>query len=211
MDISTRISLRSRQHKLRLFLRELQPGPETTVLDVGAGDLGFGEDGRWELAAMNFFEEFYRWPDRITALGLGDGDRFRRRYPGIAYVQGDGCELPFADGAFDLVFSNAVIEHVGDRARQQRFVAEALRVARGVFLTTPNRCFPLELHTRLPLVHWLPPACAGPIYDLARKPWAREITPLGPRALRSLFPADHPAEVRNLGLTLAAIVRPGAR
>ena len=38
---------------------------------------------------MNFFEERYPWPERITAVGLHDGAAFRRRYPEVAYVQGD--------------------------------------------------------------------------------------------------------------------------
>jgi hypothetical protein len=50
-----------------------------------------------------------------------------------------------------------VIEHVGSWARQCAFVAECCRVARrAVFITTPNRWFPVEFHTVLPLVHWLP-------------------------------------------------------
>ena len=77
----------------------------------------------------NFFEELYPWRERITALGLHDGSGFRRRYPEITYVQADGCALPFADHAFDIGFSNAVIEHVGDAGRQRLFVAEALRVS----------------------------------------------------------------------------------
>ena len=35
---------------------------------------------------------------------------------------------------------------------------ELTRVADHVFVTTPNRWFPLELHTGVPLLHWLPPA-----------------------------------------------------
>jgi SAM-dependent methyltransferase len=65
--------------------------------------------------------------------------------------------LPFADNEFDLGFSNAVIEHVGSRERQAAFLAELVRVASRVFISTPNRFYPLELHTRLPLLHWLPP------------------------------------------------------
>jgi hypothetical protein len=65
--------------------------------------------------------------------------------------------LPFRDQAFDVVHSSAVIEHVGSLARQCAFVAECCRVAsRAVFITTPNRWFPVEFHTVLPLVHWLP-------------------------------------------------------
>jgi len=200
MRLVDAISLRSRERKLNLFLDELQPTPETTVLDVGADELGFGEgDG---CGTLNFFEERYPWPERITALGLHDGSGFRERYPHIPYVQGDACALPFPDAAFDVVFSNAVIEHVGGRERQEAFVREAVRVGKRVFLTTPNRWFPLEVHTRLPLVHWLPSGAAGRAYDLVGKPWAKENRLLGPDDLRALFPV--PVRVHNLGMTLVA-------
>jgi len=196
------VSLRSRKRKLRLFLDELEPTPQSTVLDVGADELAFGEgDG---CATLNFFEELYPWPERVTALGLHDGTGFRARYPGIRYVQGDACALPFGDGEFDIVFSNAVIEHVGGRERQQRLVSEALRVGRRVFITTPNRRFPLEVHTRLPFVHWLPDGFAHRIYGAVGKGFAKEIHLLSKGGLESLFPGR--VRVVNLGLTLVAIV-----
>jgi SAM-dependent methyltransferase len=196
------ISLRSRERKLRLFMDELQPTRETTVLDVGVDELGFGEgDG---CGTLNFFEERYPWPERITALGLHDGEGFRERYPLIPYVQGDACDLPFADGAFDVVFSNAVIEHVGGRERQRRLVSEALRVGRRAFITTPNRSFPVEVHTRLPLVHWLPDALADRTYRAAGKGWAAELDLLSRRSFESLFPGR--VRIVSLGLTLVAIV-----
>ena len=203
MRLADAISLRSRRRKLRLFLDELQPTAETSVLDVGADELAFGEgDG---CRTLNFFEEHYPWPERITALGLQDGESFRARYPGIRYVQGDACALPFADGEFDVVFSNAVIEHVGGRERQQRFVSEALRVGRSVFVTTPNRRFPVEVHTRLPLVHWLPDSLSHP-----RRTGRRGRTPprMSGSSRGAAFAALFPGRVRivNLGLTLVAIV-----
>jgi SAM-dependent methyltransferase len=196
------VSLRSRQRKLRLFLDELRPMSETTVLDVGADELAFGEGEG--CGTMNFFEELYPWPERITALGLQDGSAFRARYPRIMYVQGDACALPFDDGEFDVVFSNAVVEHVGGRERQRQLVSEALRVGRQVFLTTPNRQFPLEVHTRLPLVHWLPERLSHPAYDALGKSFAKELNLLSARAFESLFPGR--VRIVNLGLTLVAIV-----
>jgi SAM-dependent methyltransferase len=204
MRLVDAVSLRSRRKKLRLFLDELRPTAATTVLDVGADEVGFGADGGQSgCGTHNFFEELYPWRARITALGLHEGADFRRYYPDVAYVQGDACALPFADHAFDVVFSNAVIEHVGDRERQRRFVEEALRVGRRVFLTTPNRWFPMEVHTRLPVVHWLPEAAAGRAYDLAGKGWARDNHLLGANDFRGLFPV--PVRIVNLGLTLVAI------
>jgi SAM-dependent methyltransferase len=201
MRLADRISLRSRQRKLRLFLEEMRPTATMTVLDVGADELGFGD--ATGCGTMNFFEELYPWPERITALGQHGGEAFRRRYPAVPYVQGDACSLPFADGAFDLYFSNAVIEHVGGEERRRAFVAEAVRVATRAFVTTPNRWFPLEVHTRLPLVHWLPERAAHRGYDLAGKGWAKENHLLGPAELRALFPV--PVRVVNLGMTLVAI------
>jgi len=202
MRLTDAISLRSRQRKFALFMETMAPTAETTVLDVGADDSAFGEHGG--CGTLNFFEELYPWPERITALGMHEGTRFRESYPNARYVQGDALNLPFADGEFDVVFSNAVIEHVGGREQQRRFVEESLRVARRAFITTPNRWFPVEVHTRLPLVHWLPDALAHHAYDLARKPWAKENHLLGPGELRKLFPRE--ARVVNLGLTLVAVV-----
>ncbi|MGA9633817.1 MAG: methyltransferase domain-containing protein, partial [Solirubrobacterales bacterium] len=73
-----------------------------------------------------------------------------------AYVQGSATSLPFEDRAFDVVFSNSMIEHLGDRTNQQRFAREALRVGRGVWIQTPARWFPIEPHLLTPFVHYLP-------------------------------------------------------
>jgi SAM-dependent methyltransferase len=202
MRLADAISLRSRTRKLELFLDELSPSAETTVLDVGADELGFGEGER--CTTLNFFEEHYPWPERITALGLQDGAGFRARYPHISYVQGDACALPFPDGAFDVVYSNAVIEHVGGRERQRLLVSEALRVGRRAFITTPNRWFPIEIHTRIPLVHWLPDRASHRIYDTVGKGFAKEIDLLSSRELESFFPGR--VRIVNLGLTLVAVV-----
>ena len=202
MRLADAISLRSRRRKFGLFLETMRPTADTTVLDVGVDDVGFGESSG--CGTLNFFEEVYPWQDRITALGQHEGRTFAERYPGARYVRGDALDLPFEDGAFDVAFSNAVIEHVGPREAQERFVAELLRVAPRVFVTTPNRWFPVEVHTRLPLVHWLPERAAHRAYDLVRKPWAKENHLLGPGDLERLFPPR--ARIVNLGMTLAAIV-----
>ena len=202
MRLVDQVSLRSRRRKLQLFLEELHPTAETSVLDVGADELAFGEgDG---CGTLNFFEEHYPWTERITALGLHDGTGFSARYPTIRYVQGDACALPFADGEFDIVFSNAVIEHVGDRELQQQLVSEAIRVGRRVFITTPNRRFPVEVHTRLPFVHWLPDRTAHRVYRAVGKSFATEVRLLSKPGLASLFPGR--VRIVNLGLTLVAIV-----
>jgi ubiquinone/menaquinone biosynthesis C-methylase UbiE len=71
----------------------------------------------------------------------------------VTVVSGDGRTLPFPDKSFDIAYCNAVIEHVGSRDDQLRFLRELSRVGKRGFLTTPNRHFPIEVHTRIPLLH----------------------------------------------------------
>lgn len=76
-------------------------------------------------------------------------------------VFADGTRLPFPDQSFDLVFSNSVIEHVGELDAQRRFAAEIARVGRNYWVQTPNRYFPVEQHLMTPFVHWLPKTMQG--------------------------------------------------
>ena len=192
--VASRVSMRSRERKLRLFLDLMAPGADTTVLDVGVTDAPFGAG-----SSDNFFEALYPWPERITAIGHTELDRFAAAFPAVTVVRADGRSLPFADGQFDLGFSNAVVEHVaGGRDGQRAFVHELCRVAGRVFVTTPNRWFPLEVHTLLPFVHWLP---AGPRSHMLH--FEDVLDPLGPKDFAALFP--YSVRVINTGMTLIAV------
>lgn len=196
--VASRVSLRSRERKLRLFRELYRPGPKTTVVDLGVTDAPFGNG-----SSDNFFEALYPWPERITGVGHTELERFAAAFPQVTAVRADGRELPFADRAFDLGFSNAVIEHVGGgREGQRRFVAELCRVSGRVFVTTPNRWFPLDPHTLLPFAHWLP---AGTRRDRLFKARGFDdvLDPLGPKELAALFP--YPVRVINQGMTLVAV------
>jgi SAM-dependent methyltransferase len=192
--VASRVSMRSRRRKLQLFLDLLGPGPATTVLDVGVTDAPFGAG-----STDNFFEALYPWPERITAVGRTELERFEAAFPQVRAVRADGRDLPFADAEFDVAFSNAVVEHVdGGRDGQRQFVHELCRVAGRVFVTTPNRRFPLEVHTLLPFVHWLP---KGPRDRLL--PFDDVLDPLSAKELAALFP--YRVRVINTGMTLIAI------
>jgi SAM-dependent methyltransferase len=192
--VALRVSMRSRERKLQLFLDLLQPGPQTTVVDVGVTDAPFGAG-----STDNFFEALYPWPEQITGVGQTELERFSAAFPRVRAVRADGRDLPFGDAEFDIAFSNAVVEHVaGGRDGQRRFVHELCRVSRRVFVTTPNRYFPIEVHTLLPFVHWLP---KGPRERLL--PFDDVLDPLSPKELAALFP--YSVRVINTGMTLIAI------
>lgn len=95
--------------------------------------------------------------------------------PGAAVVRGDARSLPFADGAFDYVVSNAVIEHVGGRDGARALLEESRRVARvATFHTTPDRMFPVETHTLVPLLHWLPRRWQEAVFERVGKEFPTE-------------------------------------
>jgi ubiquinone/menaquinone biosynthesis C-methylase UbiE len=156
-SLASRVTCYARRRMYDRFIRSTGIQAGESLLDVGVtSDQGYEHS--------NYVEAWYPYKDKITAVGIDDASFLERLYPGLVFRRANGLELPFAADSFDVVHSSAVLEHVGNLENQRRFVAELTRVARrAIFLTTPNRWFPVEFHTILPLVHWLP------------KPWFRRL------------------------------------
>jgi hypothetical protein len=124
---------------MRLFEKTFPITAETRILDVG------GSGPIWQLTSNRPHITFLNLPSALAPSSAGQEQ-----------VAADGRLLPFADQSFDIVFSNSVIEHVGDIEKQAEFAREVQRVGRSYWVQTPNRHFPVELHLMLPLVHYLP-------------------------------------------------------
>ncbi len=149
-SLPVRLAAHQRRKMFARFLAATGIAANEAVLDVGVTS-----DRTYP--ASNYLEAWYPHKHMLTAVGIDNASFLCAQYPGMRFVVADGCRLPFRDRAFDVVHSSAVIEHVGSFARQCAFVRECCRVTRRVaFITTPNRWFPVEFHTVLPLVHWLP-------------------------------------------------------
>jgi hypothetical protein len=148
-----------------LFIQQIQPTSDSKILDVG-----FSNE-EW-LSGDNYLEKHYPYPHNITALGVCAFDLFQKRYPQVTAVRYDGKIFPFPDNSFEIGWSNAVIEHVGEEEAQTLFLKELRRTCRKVYLTTPNRYFPFELHTKIPLLHWLPKKIFDKILSHTTKRWA---------------------------------------
>ena len=57
----------------------------------------------------------------------------------------------------DLVLSNATIEHVGSYENQLQMISNIIKLSKKNFvLITPNRYHPIDFHTQIPFIHWLP-------------------------------------------------------
>jgi SAM-dependent methyltransferase len=156
---------RARRHERFFALTGLQPGMR--VVDVGCGALGL----RGLEPALD-----------ITGVDLVA----RPEYAG-PFVQADAAQrLPFDDGAFDLAYSSSVIEHV-EPERRAAFAGEVRRVARGFFVQTPARSFPIEPHALLPFAHWLAPTLRRPYWRLGAAGSWEDIQLLRRAELSALF------------------------
>jgi SAM-dependent methyltransferase len=196
---ATEVAYRARKRMFDYFRQVMPVTPGATVLDVGVTP-------DRSLKDSNFFEQFYPYKDKITATSIEDASFLEKQYPGLRFIQTSGLKLPFADKTFDIVFCSAVLEHVGDRASQKIFIDELLRVSRHFFITTPNRQFPVEMHTFLPLLHWLPqPAHQAVLRKLGMNFWAstENLNLLSPDTFLKLFPGQAAVKLhqhRLLGL-----------
>jgi ubiquinone/menaquinone biosynthesis C-methylase UbiE len=149
-SLPIRIAGHQRRRMFERFVQATGIGPGDSVVDVGAtSDRSYDHS--------NYLEAWHPHKDKVTAVGVDDAEFLESLYPGMRFVRADGRDLPFEDGAFDWAHSSAVLEHVGSAQMQAKFLHELWRVSRkGIFVTTPNKGFPIEFHTVLPLIHWLP-------------------------------------------------------
>jgi hypothetical protein len=139
------LATRARRRRFAFFESLLAPLPRPlTILDVG------GRQEFWD--RMGFAQPGVT----VVLLNLEDEAQTATR-PDFRSLAGDARDLKgLADGEYEVVFSNSVIEHLGDFEDQRRMAAEVVRVGRRYFVQTPNRNFPVEPHFVFPLFQFLP-------------------------------------------------------
>lgn len=133
---------RCRIRRMQQFLRLVSPPSDARIIDLG------GSTYNWSLISHQF---------RITIVNLPGASETAQdpRMPSTQMVEADATDLSgvFDDFAFDVVFSNSVIEHVGDDSKQEAFAREVKRLAIAHWIQTPAETFPVEPHTRVPF-YW---------------------------------------------------------
>jgi len=194
-SIGRRLGFRNR--RMSLFMQAIRPASNEVILDLGCGD-------------GTYFEQSLPHEAKVIALDVKWErlSEMRRRFPQIRTLMADGRKLPFKDKGIDVVFSNSVIEHLGNFEAQKLFAQEVRRVGRRYFVQTPNRYFPIEPHTFVPLFQFLPRGlqrCLSlrlPLGHYARGGVLRDaVSLLSGKDLLRLFPGSRIYRERFLGLT----------
>jgi len=184
------LSGRFRRRRMERFASEFGITAETRVLDIG------GTPEYWNILRVR---------PRVTLLNT---PRAAEEVGGGTWVAADWRALPFRDRSFDVVFSNSVIEHVGDAESQRSFATEVARVGRCYWVQTPNRWFPVEQHLLTPFVHWLPKGMQQAIVPRLTV-WSA-ITRVTPDR-RRFYLEHYLADVRLLSARELQSLVPGAR
>jgi hypothetical protein len=195
-----------RLSRIALFKDLIAPLPRPVkILDVGGTELfwermGFADDENYQITILNL-------------------SKTESHYSNISLVVGDARDMSeFEDEAFDVAFSNSVIEHVGGPAEQRQMAEEVMRVGKGYFVQTPNRSFPFEPHYLFPLFQFFP---LGLKVFLIRR-WyprisdrdkatkaAKSVRLLSRREVVDLFPDGKIRDEKLLGMTSSFIVYGG--
>jgi SAM-dependent methyltransferase len=188
-----------RRRRMQRFAQLFSITERTTVLDLGGGPFN------WSLLERK---------PKLTVLDINT--KIEGARDGIRYVRGDACNTSFPDKSFDVIFSNSVIEHVGDVDRQRQFAGECMRCGSGFYVQTPNKWFPVDPHTFLLFAHWLPKKVFNKIMwisprFLIAKPSEGDIADfrnmrlLGKRDFQDLFPGAEIIKERFWGITKSLI------
>ncbi|SRR5579883_705417 len=174
----------SRRRRMQLFKTWLNASTDgfIRVLDLG------GSPELWK---------FVHQPLDITILNL-PGENSERKlssHHSFTYIEGDGCDVStFDDQAFDLVFTNSVIEHVGDAGKQEMFAQEVRRLGRRYWIQTPSKYFPIEAHCGMPFWWFYPASWQHKLIERWRKKlpawttYIEETRVLDVKRLKQLFP-----------------------
>jgi SAM-dependent methyltransferase len=180
---ASKVSYCVRKAIFSFFMETMHPRPDSWILDVGVTP-------DQTLPDSNMFERLYPFKNRLTITSIEDAAHLQGPYPGVRFVRTEKFELPFRDQSFDIAFCSAVLEHVGEDYQQKHLLREILRVSKRFFIVTPNRLCPIEFHTLLPFIHWLPRTLHQKLLQMIGLDfWARtqNLNLLTPRKVRSML------------------------
>jgi hypothetical protein len=188
-----------RTQRMQVLVDEMNIKSGMTVLDLG------GQPEIWDSVPAKL---------NITILNLpGIARAERPSHHNITYVIGDACDVTGLDGQrFDFIFSNSVIEHVGDASKRAAFAEQVKKFKIPYWVQTPSIYFPIEAHNGMPFWWFYPPALRRRIVAGWKKKlpdWTEmvETTDIVMKSeLRTLFPSAKIITERVMGFPKSYVV-----
>ena len=211
-----KFSANARRKRAQLFRARFQIAKHTKILDLGSEN---GDNIHSVLQGTDVDPENIYIAD-IDPASVEIGHQKYGFNP--VHIKEDS-PLPFDDKFFDIVYCSSVIEHttvpkeimweITDQKdfearsfeRQREFAGEIVRLGKNYFVQTPSKTFPIESHTWLPLVGYLPRKYFLPLLRLSNRLWVKKAFPdfnlLGISEMQMLFPDAAIVKERKWGLT----------
>jgi Methyltransferase domain len=168
-----------------------------------------------DIGGTTFNWQFIPQRPRIEIVNLNIAERTQGNFH---FRSGDARRLDYPDKAFDIAYSNSVIEHLETFENQKLMASEVRRVARAYYVQTPNRHFFMEPHYITPFIHYLPPERrARALRNFSVWGWitrpdrarcersAREIRLITREEMTELFPDAEIVEEKFMGMTKSFI------
>ncbi len=201
-SISYRLRRKRMEKYLSFYNNVVLKSVESENRRVEILDLG-GEKGFWGTCDKSIIDTA-----SITMLNL-EKKQFDSSDPFFRSVVGDATDLSnYPDKSVDLVFSNSVIEHVGDYNKMKSMADEAMRVGKHIYIQTPNKFFPIEPHFMMLFVQFLPKKArvkaVAKKWHLSHDEAVSQVNGtelLSLRSLKKLFPGCRISRERFFGLT----------
>jgi SAM-dependent methyltransferase len=212
---ATNFSRRARARRAEVFRQLFTINANTKVLDLGS------ETGQYieKVLKGTGIEPKNVYIADLNRDAVTEGSQRFGFTPVVIHESG---ALPFPDGFFDVVHCSSVIEHVTVRksdvwkvrsgkefrksssAAKRDFAQEVKRLGKQYYVQTPNRWFPLESHSWLPFLGWLPRRLLIPVLRTTNAFWVKKTAPdwnlLGAKALAQLFDDGVILKERSFGM-----------
>jgi|TARA_B110000114_G_C14965294_1_gene346034 hypothetical protein len=145
-----RIVLNKRKEMANIINHQLNNIELLDALDIGSTNDKDFESSNFLIKNINNVKNYKSLSDQIIT------DKFFSSSL-IKSITDDLSAEEISKFKSDLVISNATIEHVGSLKNQIKMISNIVRLSKKFFiLTTPNRYHPIDFHTKLPFIHWLP-------------------------------------------------------
>lgn len=144
------ITINEREAFFNHFVENTNYSKNKSVIDIGTTPSLDDE--------QNIFLKKVKENKNITCLSNQNCNILKEKFKNLKkIIIADGKNTELEDNSFDIVHSNATLEHIGSYKNQKLFIKEMIRISKeSIFLQTPNRYYPIDFHTLLPFIHWFP-------------------------------------------------------